>query len=40
MAMDHEKRKSWAIKLLKKMQASYEKQANKSQRHMNFKMGT
>ncbi len=30
MAKDHEKRKSWAIKFLKKVQVSYEKQANKS----------
>jgi hypothetical protein len=36
---DHEERKSWAIKFLKKVQVSYEKQANKSQRHIKFKMG-
>ncbi len=39
MVKDHEERKSWAIKLLKKMQASYEKQTNKSRRHIKFKMG-
>jgi hypothetical protein len=39
MAKDHEEKKSWAIKFLKKMRASYEKQANKSQRCIKLKMG-
>jgi hypothetical protein len=32
-------RKSQTIKLLEKAQTSYEKQANKSQRHIKFKVG-
>ncbi len=39
MAEELEERKSWTIKLLKKVQTSYEKQANKSHRHIKFKGG-
>jgi hypothetical protein len=34
-----EERKAHATKLLKKAQVSYEKQANKSQRHIEFEVG-
>lgn len=40
MAKEYEERKAWAIKLLEKTHASYEKQANKLPRHIEFKMGT
>ncbi len=39
MAKEHEEKKTWAIKLLEKVQTSYEKQTNKSQRHIEFKVG-
>jgi hypothetical protein len=39
MAKEHEERKAWAIKLLEKAHASYEKQANKSRRHIKFEVG-
>jgi hypothetical protein len=39
MAKECEKRKAQATKLLEKTQASYEKQANKSQRHIEFEVG-
>jgi hypothetical protein len=39
MAKEHEERKSQAIKLLEKVYVSYENQANKSQRHVKFKVG-
>ncbi len=39
MGKEFEERKSRAIKLLEKAQASYEKQANKLQKHIYFKVG-
>ncbi len=40
MAKEYEERKSQAIELLEKMHASYEKQANKLRKHIEFKVGT
>jgi hypothetical protein len=40
MAKEHEKRKTWTIKLLEKVHASYEKKTKKSRRHIKFKVGT
>jgi hypothetical protein len=39
MAKEHEERKTWAIKLLEKVQTSYENLTNKSQRHIEFEVG-
>jgi hypothetical protein len=39
MAKECEEKKSRAIKLLEKTKTSYEKQANKSQRHIEFEVG-
>ncbi len=39
MAKKCEERKAWAIKLLQKAWVSYEKQTNKLQRHIEFKVG-
>jgi hypothetical protein len=39
MAKDHEKGKLHAIKLLEKVYVSYKKKANKSRRHIKFKVG-
>jgi hypothetical protein len=39
MAKECEEKKSWAIKLLEKLQANYKKQANKSGRHIEFEVG-
>jgi hypothetical protein len=39
MAKEREEKKSWAIKLLKNMQVTYEKQPNKSQKHIESEMG-
>jgi hypothetical protein len=40
MAKEYEERKARAIKLLEKMHASYEKQANKLRKHIEFKVVT
>ncbi len=39
LAKEHEVRKAWAIKFLEKAHASYDKQASKLQRHIEFKVG-
>jgi hypothetical protein len=40
MAKEHEKSKAHAIKLLKKAHASYDKQINKSRKHIKLEVGT